>query len=197
SRCSSSYATRIASCSRSGGVAAGGGVSSTSSPPRNRQDFARATPSTSTPASITRAADAREPTWEATNASRREPDALSGTRTRRRALTGSVEPTPVRRDEREQQDRDADDDEAVGEVERRPELQIEEVRHVPEPDAVDEVRHAAADDEAQRNREDGMARSGAGEEQEHPADREGRQHDHDRRRAREQAERAAHVLALM
>jgi hypothetical protein len=54
--------------------------------------------------------------------------------------------------------RDADDDEAVGEVERGPVLEVEEVRHVPEPHAVDQVRDAAADHEPER---DGQARDGA------------------------------------
>ena len=50
---------------------------------------------------------------------------------------------------REEQ-RDADDDERVREVERGPAAEVEEVGHVPEPDAVDEVREAAADHEAER-----------------------------------------------
>ena len=93
--------------------------------------------------------------------------------------------------------RDADDDEAVGEVEGGPVAQVEEVGHVPEPDPVDEVRVAAADQEPERDRQHGMARAGAREEDEHPADRERGQHDHDRRRAREEAERDPGVLDVV
>ena len=59
------------------------------------------------------------------------------------------------------QDDDADDDEAVGEVERRPVPEVEEVRHVAEADAVDEVREAAADHEAERGRQHRMPRARA------------------------------------
>ena len=135
SRCSSSYATSRPSSSRCSGCGSAGCSNSTSSPPWSRHAFARATPSTRTPAATTRSAAAREPTCCATNASSREPAASSGTRTRR----------AVRGEQREQQDADADDDERVGEVERRPELQVEKVRHVSESHPVDEVRDAAAD----------------------------------------------------
>ena len=54
--------------------------------------------------------------------------------------------------ERGEQHRDADDDEGVREVERRPVAEVEEVRHVAEPDAVEQVRDAAADHEAERDR---------------------------------------------
>ena len=42
-------------------------------------------------------------------------------------------------DERREQDRHADDDERVGEVERRPEAEVEEVGHVPESQPVDQA----------------------------------------------------------
>jgi hypothetical protein len=47
-------------------------------------------------------------------------------------------------DERAEQDRDADDDERVREVERRPRDEVEEVGDVPQPHAVDEIGDAAA-----------------------------------------------------
>ena len=52
---------------------------------------------------------------------------------------------PAEGQERREEDEDAEDDEAVREVERRPEAEVDEVGHVPEPDAIDEVRGAAAD----------------------------------------------------
>ena len=67
---------------------------------------------------------------------------------------------------------DADDDEDVGEVERGPVTQVEEIRHVAEPDAVDEIRDAAAEHEAERDREYRMSRTGAREEDEHPEHRD-------------------------
>src|SRR5205814_2018 len=126
----------------------------TSAPASSFQLFVRRTPSTATPASITRSALARDPTSWARNASSREPAASSGTR-RRRAKAARC---TVGCNEREQQDRDADDDETVREVERGPELEVEEVRDVPEPNPVDEVRDAAADHEAERNRKHRMTR---------------------------------------
>ena len=71
----------------------------------------------------------------------------------------------------------------VGEVERRPPAEVEEVRHVAEAHAVDEVRDAAADQQPERRREHRVPRAGAREEDDHPADGDRRQHDHDRRRA--------------
>ena len=73
-------------------------------------------------------------------------------------------------DERAEQDRDADDDEAVGEVERRPEPEVDEVGHVVQADPVDEVREAAADQQAERGRQHRVARARAREEDEHPDD---------------------------
>ena len=71
-----------------------------------------------------------------------------------------------------EQDRDADHDERVREVERGPVPEVDEVGHVPEPDAVDEVRDAAADQQAERGRQHRVARAGAREEDEHPDDRD-------------------------
>ena len=64
---------------------------------------------------------------------------------------------------------------------------------MPEPHAVDQVRDTPADHEAQRHRQDGVARAGAREEVQHPRDGQSGEQDHDRRRAREQAERDARV----
>ena len=73
--------------------------------------------------------------------------------------------------QRAEQDDDADDDEGVGEVERRPEAEVEEVGHVAEPDAVDEVRDAAADQQPERDGQHRVPSAGAGEEDEHPGRR--------------------------
>ena len=101
---------------------------------------------------------------------------------------------PLREHERGEQHDHADDDEAVGEVERRPPLQVDEVGDVAEPHPVDEVRDAAADHERETDRQHGMARAAAREVDEHPDDRERGEDDHHRGRLREQAERDARVL---
>src|ERR671934_2276742 len=148
-----------------------GGSKTTSSPPASRWLFGRGAPSTKTaPSPTSRSAAAREPTEgsPARKRSSRSPAAASGTR---RRSVGDALPAPrlaIGEDEREQQDRDPDDDEAVREVEGRPEAQVEEVRDVPEPHAVDEVRDAAADDEPERDGQDRVPRARAGEEAEHP-----------------------------
>ncbi len=68
--------------------------------------------------------------------------------------------------EREEQDHDADDDERVGEIEdaHAPPVQVDEVGDVAEADAVEEVREAPADQQAEGRRQGGMARPGAREE---------------------------------
>ncbi len=63
-----------------------------------------------------------------------------------------------------------------------------------EPDAVDEVRDAPAQDEAERDRKHGMPAAGAREEHEHRPDRDRGDRDHDRRPAREEPERDPGVL---
>ena len=68
---------------------------------------------------------------------------------------------------------------------------------MPEPYAVDEVRDAAADDEPERDGQDRVPRARAAEEAEHPGDGEAGEHDHDRRRAREEAERDPRVLDVV
>ena len=72
-------------------------------------------------------------------------------------------------DERGEEDPDPDHDEAVGEVERRPVAEVEEVGDEAEPHAVGEVRDAAADHEAERDRQHRMAGARAREVGEHPA----------------------------
>ena len=62
------------------------------------------------------------------------------------------------------QDRDADDDEHVGEVERRPEANVEEVRYMSQPDPVDEVSEAASDQETERDRKNRVTSTQLGEE---------------------------------
>src|SRR5919202_3837243 len=163
-----------------------GASNDTSSPPLRRWLFGRAAPSTKTaPSPTSRSATARDPTdgRPARKRSSRSPAATSGTR---RRGVGHALPAPrlaVGEDHREEQDPDPDDDEAVRQVEGRPEAQVEEVRDVPEPDAVDEVRDAAANHEPERNGQDRVTRAGAGEEDEHPPDGDAGEHDHDRGRA--------------
>src|ERR671933_2095753 len=163
-----------------------GGSNDCSSPPASRWLFARAAPSTSTsPPPTSRSAAARDPTdgSPARKRSSRLPAAASGTRRRSVGHALAAPPLAVGEDQREEQDPHADHDEAVREVEGRPEAQVEEVGDVPEPDAVDEVRDAAADDEPERDGQDRVPRAGASEEAEHPGDGDAGEHDHDRGRA--------------
>src|SRR5919199_135933 len=141
---------------------ADGASNDTSSPPFRRWLFGRAAPSTKTaPSPTSRSAAARDPTdgSPARKRSSRSPAAASGTR---RRGVGHALPAPrlaVGEDHREEQDPDADDDEAVREVEGRPEAQVEEVRDVPEPDAVDQVREAPPDHEPERDGQHRMPRA--------------------------------------
>ena len=140
----------------------GSSANVTSSPPSRRWLFGRATPSTSAPASTARSPAAREPSASARNLSSRVPAAAAGTFTeRRRRACGAAAGCTVGRDERGEQDHDTDDDEAVGQIEdpERPPVHVDEVGHVPDPHAVEEVRQAAADHKPERRREDGMARA--------------------------------------
>src|SRR6266550_7510631 len=181
---------RSSICSGSSVVTSGsGGSNSSSSPPESRRLLSSSRPSTSTvPISSSRSATLREPTSgsEARKRSSRSPAASSGTR----CFTYALRPASisVRGHERQQQSRYADDDEAVREVEGRPVLEVEEVRHMPQPDAVGQIRDAAPDHEPERDRQDGMTRAGAREEVEHPRDCQTRQQNDDRRRAREEPE---------
>src|SRR6266540_3314629 len=132
----------------SSAVPRSGGSNSTSSPPVRRWLLPSALPSTRTPpASSRRSATPREPTSgkEARKRSSRSPAALSGTR----CFTHAARPRGVAigRYKGEQQRR-ADDDERVGEVESRPVAEVEKVGDVAEPDSVDEVGDAASDHEA-------------------------------------------------
>src|SRR5436190_9644023 len=197
SRCSSSYGTASSiACGSWLGRGGEGGSNSSCSPPASLWLFARARPSTrTTPSPSRRSATAREPTSArpARNWSRRRPAACSGTR----SSVTNVPGTPrlaLGGDQRRQQDADTDHDEAVGEVERRPVAQVEEVGDVPQPHPVEEVREAAADHEPERDRQYRVPRAGTREEDEHPRDRRRRQEDHDRGRAGEEAERDAGVL---
>src|SRR6476620_4889724 len=156
-RCSSSYAMRrsIGSGASSVGSCCGGS-NSTSSPPASRWLLPSGRPSTSTvPASSSFSATPREPICgrEARKRSSRSPAASSGTR----CFTHALGPgrLAVRGHERQQQSRYAYDDERVCKVEGRPVLEVEEVRDVAEPDAVGEIRDAAADHEPECNGQDG------------------------------------------
>src|SRR5580765_386175 len=150
SRCSSSYGTtRFISCGSSVLARGAGGSNSSSSPPSSLWLFARDRPSTSTPPLLTRrSASAREPisgNCERKRSSRSPAD--SGGTCRR--VTGGLRPARLALGERErgEEDDDAGHDEAVGEVERRPPAQVEEVCDVAEPHPIEQVRHAASDHE--------------------------------------------------
>ena len=158
-------------------LAARAASNSSSSPPSSRWLFGRRSPSTSTaPARAAARRRARadlgqlgeeavEPLARGRSGTRERTTLPSGRRCARSAAASAPK-----------QDRDADDDEGVGEVERRPEAQVEEVGHVPEPDAVERgsrrCRRAARPSATGSS---GMARARAGEEDEHPGDRERRQ----------------------
>ena len=92
------------------------------------------------PASIRRCARAREPSGAARNASRRSPGVL-----RRR----SPAPSAGRSGDEEQHEH-ADGDRHVGDVERRPRRQLDEVGHRAVADAVDDVAERAAEQQAGR-----------------------------------------------
>ena len=178
--------------------------SSTSSPPSSRWLFDRSLPSTrAAPSSSSRSAAraSRPPGARRGSGRAARPRPRRGRRSQGHCPSrppGSRSALPVSpSSERDEQDRHADDDEAVGEVERRPVAQVEEVGHVAEPDAVDQVRGRAADQEAERDRQHRMAGAGAREEDEHPADRDRRQRRHDRRRTREQPEGDPGVLDVV
>ena len=172
--------------------------------PRAGGSSARASPSTvHAPAASSRSAAAREPTSgsPARKRSSRSPAASSGREpvsAERRAPAAAAGCALAGEQQRDEQDRDADDDEAVGEVERRPVAEVEEVRHVPEPDAVERgsrrcrrsagrappaARDAARPERAKKTSIQTTAIAG--------------QHDHDRRRAREEAERDPGVLDVV
>ena len=99
-------------------------------------------------------------------------------------------------DERYDEDPDADHDEAVREIEGRPVAEVEEVGDQAQPDAVGEVRDAAADDEAERDGQHRMAGAGAREVGKHPGDRDRGDHDDGRRCVREETEGDAGVLDM-
>ena len=54
---------------------------------------------------------------------------------------------------------DSEDDEGVGEIERRPEVEVDEVGHVTAPGPIEEIGDAAADHQSERSRQQRMARS--------------------------------------
>ena len=96
-----------------------------------------ASPSTRTaPPAISRSASAREPTSGRPATRAVEPLGLRGAKAES-CQRGGAGLRSVGPGERPEEGRDADDDEGVGEVERRPEAEVEEVRHVAEPDAVE------------------------------------------------------------
>src|SRR5579862_9606593 len=198
-RCSSSYGTARSIASGSSKLVGGaGGSNSSSSPPASFVLFGRALPSTRTPPPrSSRSAAAREPISgrEARKRSRRSPAALSGTS--RRVTAATAARNMLRGEERAEQDRDADDDEAVGEVEGGTVAEVEEVGDVAEPHAIQEVRRAPADHEPECDGQHRMPGARSHEEQQHPCDRDAGEDDDDGRRAREQPERDAGVLHVV
>ena len=178
SRCSSSQTTAARGGSGSARSRLRGSSSSSSSPPASRWLFGRGAPSTSTrrrDSALRRRAradvGARRGSGRAARPRASQDVDRAATSSGRRGAGG------LRRsasDERNEQDHDADDDEAVGEVERGPPAEVEEVGHVPEPDAVGEVREAAADQQAERRRQHRVPRARAREEHDHPARRRSR-----------------------
>ena len=120
---------------------------------------------------------------------------VSQASSRRAARRSAPDPRlPLRGHEGEEQCGHADDDEGVGEVERRPEAKVEEVRDVTDAEAVDEVPEASADQESERDRQDRMPRARLGEVEEHPQDRRRRQERDRRGPAREESERDPRVV---
>src|SRR4051794_24306535 len=110
----------------------------TTSPADIRWRLGTTAPSTATaPASIRRCARAREPSGVARNASRRSPPSAS-------VAFSSTGFQDV--EEREYAERDRD----VGDVERRPRGELDEVRHGAVADAVEDVAHRTAEQQAGR-----------------------------------------------
>ena len=97
-------------------------------------------PSTRTaPDASRRSAAEREPISgsSARNRSRRSPAASSGTRVRNVWNRPRPLVRALGKQQRGEEDEDAEDDEAVGQVESRPEAEVDEVGHVAEPDPVE------------------------------------------------------------
>ena len=137
---------RPARATRSSGTS-----TSSSSPPASRWLFGRRSPSTRTaPAATSRSASARDPDLGQRGEDGVEAPSGVGVRNARAVSVPTRGARAVGRDEREEEEPDADDDERVREVERRPVVEVEEVGHVAEPEPVDEVRGAAAEHEPDR-----------------------------------------------
>src|SRR5918999_6038359 len=148
---------RSTSSGRSSSPPGSGSSSSTVSPPSRRALLAAGAPSRRTsPAAISRSATLRDPISgsSARKRSSREPAAESGTVKRGVGHRPRARPLALREQQRGEQDEHAEHDERVGQVERGPELDVEEVGHVSEPNTVKQVRGAAADQEPERDRED-------------------------------------------
>src|SRR6185295_2167243 len=101
--------------------------------------LSRGSPSTRTePFPIRRSAAAREPISGRAERTRSSRSPASASETRKRSGANAWA-RPVGRDEREEEQGDTDDDEAVGEVERGPPAKVDEVGHVPQAHPVGEV----------------------------------------------------------
>ena len=141
---------------------------------------AAARPPCTARASISRSAAPAMPTSDraARKRSSRSPPASAGTPPVHQASpvgSGRAGCGACRAAQAQQQQRHADHDEGVGQVEGRPVRQVDEVRHVAVSDTVGQVRDAAADQQAQRHRKQHVAGAGAGEVHQHPDHRGSRQ----------------------
>src|SRR5438105_9996604 len=152
-----------------------GSSTSTTVPASSRWLFGWTLPSTVTTRSRSSfSAREREPISprSARTLSKRAPASESATVKRTVAIPDTVRAArAIGEDESAEEYGDTDDDERVREVERGPRLEVEEVGDPSEPHAVEQVRDAASEDEAERDRQDRMAAAGAREEPEHPPDR--------------------------
>src|SRR5215211_739755 len=185
--------------SGSSAPASSGSGSSTTSPPASRALLRALAPSTTTaPSASSSSAAAREPIFgrPARKRSRRTPAASLGTSTRYLERSDTSRLT-VGEQQRADQDGDAGDDERVGEIERRPVAEVEEIGDVPEPDAIGQIRDAAAEEQAERDRQDRVPATRSAEEDDHPAHGDGSQDNHARRRRRKEAKGDSGVLHVV
>src|SRR5687767_6525437 len=120
-----------------GSGSAAGAAMATRSPAATAWRLGRTAPSTRTsPPSISRWAAAREPALRARKTSSRSPASSGATTSSPASMTG-------RSLEHVEQGEDAERDRDVGEVERRPQRQVDEVGDRPLPGAVDQVADGA------------------------------------------------------
>ena len=100
-------------------------------------------------------------------------------------------------DDRHEQKQHANSDEDVGQVERWPVLRVDEVGDEAEPEPVNEVRDAAADQEPKRHRQERVASPGPREVRDHPHDCDHGEDRHCPGRVLEETERDPRVLHVV